>query len=258
MLAAWMPLVQILAICMMRPLGVMLLLPVMGTRMLGSALARNALAMLIALPMVPHALTLASLTSNMSTTSFFAMCITEVVVGLYIGFIASIPFWAIDAAGSLIDTVRGAGMAEILNPTSGEQTSLFSLLFLQLLAALFFTSGGFNLLLEAIYRSYQLLPMGKSLSWDRSMTNFIISQWRILSNLGVGFALPAIMIMVLLDLALGLINRTTEQLDVFFLAMPIKTLLACLMLVLGMNFTLNDFIQHFRSIWLLVQRLLGS
>lgn len=37
----------------------------------------------------------------------------EVLIGLLIGFVAAIPFWAIEAAGFLVDNQRGAAMASM-------------------------------------------------------------------------------------------------------------------------------------------------
>ncbi len=253
-MAAWVPLLQTLLICMIRPFGVMLLLPVMNTRILGGAPVRNAIVLLVALPAVPYALTAVG-SAPLAMEPLLSIIMTEIAVGFYIGFLAAIPFWAMESAGSLVDMVRGAGLADILNPTSGSSTSLFGLLFLQLLSALFFTSGGFNLLLEAIYRSYQSLPIGQALALDRDTISFLIKQSRVVLDLGIGFALPAVVIMIMVDLALGLINRATEQLDVFFLAMPIKTLLTCMMFLVGLSSMLPVFVERFQSIGLFVSRL---
>lgn len=252
---AWVPLLQTLMICMIRPFGVMLLLPVTNTRILGGTPVRNAIVLLVALPAVPYASSAIS-GAPLDIMPLLSIIMTEIAVGFYIGFLAAIPFWAIESAGSLIDMVRGAGLADLLNPTSGASTSLFGLFFVQLISALFFTSGGFNLLLEAIYHSYQLLPIGKAPALDRDTILFIIKQSRVVLDLGIGFALPAVVIMILTDLSLGLVNRATEQLDVFFLAMPIKTLLTCMMLLVGMNSMLPVFVERIQSIGIFVHSLL--
>ncbi|BBE08356.1 Type III escT secretion system protein [Mycoavidus cysteinexigens] len=254
--AAWAPLLKVLALCMMRPLGVMALLSVTSTRMLGGAFIRNALALLIALPVMPAALTWAKNTAPPEGFAFAGMILSEFSVGLYIGLLAAIPFWAVAVAGEFIDTARGAGLAEILNPALGEEVSLFSLLFLQLLAALFFVGGGFNLLLAAIYQSYTKLPLGQALLMNQDTALFMIHQWRLVLELGVGFALPAVALMLLVDFSFGLINRTAGQLDVFFIAMPIKSIFACLALIFGLRLGLDHYLDRFDEIWLIVRRLL--
>ncbi len=245
-----------LALCMMRPLGVVVVLPIVNARLLGGVLVRNSLALLLAIPTIPYAMASVSASVTTDINLLVLWAISEMAVGLYIGFLAAIPFWAIDVSGALVDMVRGAGLAEVLNPTSGEEASLFSLLFMQLLAAMFFATGGFNLLLEALYNSYSLLPIGKSLSFDSDTAAFLVQQSHLVLELGVRFALPAIAVMVMVDVTLGLINRASEQIDVFFLAMPIKSLGACLVLALGLPLALAMLTDRFRFIGPLVERLL--
>ncbi|AXD08602.1 hypothetical protein CHE29_06285 [Salmonella enterica] len=40
-----------------------------------------------------------------------------------------IPFWAIDSAGFLIDTMRGSSMGSIYNPTLSESSTLLGVFF---------------------------------------------------------------------------------------------------------------------------------
>lgn len=54
-----------------------------------------------------------------------------------IGFCAAVPFWAVDMAGFLLDTLRGATMGTIFNSTIEAETSLFGLLFSQFLCVIF-------------------------------------------------------------------------------------------------------------------------
>ncbi len=68
----------------------------------------------------------------------------EVLLGLLIGFVAAIPFWAIEASGFLIDNQRGAAMGSLFNPSLGSQTSPTGLLLTQTLITLFFASSAFS------------------------------------------------------------------------------------------------------------------
>ncbi len=254
LLTAWMPLLQMLALCMMRPLGIMVILPIVNARVLGGTLVRNALVLLLAIPVIPYAMaSTGSLPTEAGVLVIWA--ISEIVVGLFIGFLASIPFWAIDVSGAVIDMVRGAGLAEVLSPASGQESSLFSLLLTQLLAAIFFATGGFNTLLEALYHSYTLLPLGKPITLTGKVADFLVAQSHLVLELGMQFALPAIAVMIMVDVVLGLVNRASEQIDVFFLAMPIKSLAACLVMALGIALALDILTNRFDLIGPLVERL---
>lgn len=241
---SWLP---VLALCMMRPLGVFLLLPVFTSATLGGSLIRNALILIIAIPAVPAYLELPILSTTIDIWAFAWLLMGEVAIGAMLGFIAAIPFWAIDMAGFVVDTLRGSSMASIFNPTLNVQSSLFGMLFSQILSTLFLVTGGFNKLIESIYQSLVLLPPGAPFYFHKSFIPFCTHAWQILFELCLNFAMPAIVVMVLIDLSLGLINRSAKQLNVFFVAMPIKCLLALLLFVASLNFAFGDYLSRIEN-----------
>ncbi|MFP1892457.1 EscT/YscT/HrcT family type III secretion system export apparatus protein [Lonsdalea quercina] len=241
------------ALAMMRPLGLTLLFPLLQTGNLGTPLIRNGVLLAVMLPMLPvlHAQQIIHQNGD-----WVRLIPGEMLIGLLLGFCAAIPFWAVDMAGFLIDTLRGATMATLFNPAMSVQTSIFGLLFSQFLCALFFMGGGFNLLLSALYDSYHYLPPGKTLTFDRSFFDFLLVEWKVLYRLCLSFSLPAVICMMLADLALGLLNRSAQQLNVFFLSMPIKSALALFLLLLSLPYAFHhyqlesDALYHHVSRWL--------
>ncbi|MDN0120470.1 type III secretion system export apparatus subunit SctT [Yersinia frederiksenii] len=230
-----------LGLAMMRPYGMLLILPLFTARSLGSSLLRNSLVFAIALPVTPLFFS-ASLLLQDSLTSWFWLLCMELLIGVMIGFVAALPFWAIDMAGFLIDTLRGATMSTLFNPSMGMESSIFGVLFTQLLTVLFLISGGFNLVLAALYGSYSILPAGSGIQPSPIMLQFLQSEWQLMYELCLNFALPALLVMVLADLSLGLVNRSSQQLNVFFLAMPIKSALALFLLVISLPYALHHYL----------------
>ena len=230
-----------LGLAMMRPYGMLLILPLFTARSLGSSLLRNSVVFAIALPVVPMFYTTSLLYHDNLTGWFWVLCV-ELMVGVMIGFVAALPFWAIDMAGFLIDTLRGATMSTLFNPSMGMESSIFGVLFTQILTVLFLTSGGFNLVLTALYGSYEILPAGGGIQPASAILHFLQSEWQLMYELCLSFALPAMLVMVLADLSLGLINRSSQQLNVFFLAMPIKSALALLLLLISLPYSLHHYL----------------
>ncbi|CNI25419.1 type III secretion system export apparatus subunit SctT [Yersinia pekkanenii] len=230
-----------LGLAMMRPYGMLLILPLFTARSLGSSLLRNGLVFAIALPVTPLFFT-TSVITQYSLTGWFWLLGLELMIGVMIGFVAALPFWAIDMAGFLIDTLRGATMSTLFNPSMGMESSIFGVLFTQILTVLFLLSGGFNLVLAALYGSYDMLPAGSGIQPSTAMLQFLKSEWLLMQELCLSFALPAMLVMVLVDLSLGLINRSAQQLNVFFLAMPIKSALALLLLVISLPYALHHYL----------------
>lgn len=226
----------------MRPFGVMLLLPVFNVASLGSPLVRNALVLMIAVPVIPVYKDWPTLQLTVGLWNFGWLALTELAIGLMLGFAAAIPFWAVDMAGFVIDTMRGASMSNVLNPLLGAQSSIFGILFSQLLSALFLMLGGFNQLITSIYYSYLTLPPGGGWVFNRSFLAFISHEWRLMYELCLGFAMPSMVAMLLVDMALGLVNRSAQQLNVFFLSMPIKSVMSLLLLIISLNFAFGNYL----------------
>ncbi|MBJ7262955.1 MAG: type III secretion system export apparatus subunit SctT [Burkholderiaceae bacterium] len=235
----WLPL---MGVAMMRPLGALVFLPLFGPAMLGGTLIRNGLVMMATLPVLPLLATSLLPNPMQAPGAYIVLLGSEFVIGLVLGFSAAIPFWAADTAGFLLDTLRGASMAGVLNPMIGGQSSPLGALVSQLLAVLFMVLGGFHAFLSALYGSYEILIPGASWHWAAQFIPALEREWHLLYTLALGFALPAIVMMVLVDLALGLINRSVQQLNVFSLSMPIKSAMALLMLIIGLQFGLFDII----------------
>lgn len=231
----------------MRPLGAMLPLPVFGSSMLGGILIRNSLALALTLPSLPLIASLKVVDPMHLPGPFVVMLVSELIIGVFIGFSAAIPFWAMDAAGFVLDTLRGASMAGVLNPLLGGQSSPLGAFFSHLTAILFFALGGFHAFMSALYQSYVLLPPDGDWHWSEQFIPIVKSEWHMLYKIALDFALPATVMMVLIDLALGLINRSAQQLNVFSLSMPIKSVMALLMLIIGLQFGLFGIISWFEN-----------
>ena len=166
-----------------------------------------------------------------------AMLVTkEAGLGFVLGFVLALPFWAFEAVGFFIDNQRGASIAATLNPLTGNDSSPMGQLFNQAFVVFVFVSGGFGLLLSSLYESYALWPV---LHWRPAFAadgaTLWLGQLDALVRTAIAFSAPVIVAMFLAELGLALVSRFAPQLQVFFLAMPIKSGLALLVLVVYMG-----------------------
>lgn len=178
---------------------------------------------------------------NLSALQVIMLVVKEAFVGFVIGYLLAIPFWAFEAIGFFIDNQRGASISATLNPLTGNDASPLGILFNQAFIVFFFISGGFILMLDVLYDSFRLWDV---LSWypilhPESMPLFL-DQLARLVHIAVLLSAPVIVAMFLAEIGLALISRFVPQLDVFFLAMPIKSALAILVLLVYLA-TLFDY-----------------
>lgn len=190
--------------------------------------------------LVLHPAIVASLpeTQGLSPSTFAlygAILVKETLIGMLLGYLSGMLFWTIQCAGFFIDNQRGASMAEGADPLSGEQTSPLGSFFFQSAVYLFFSTGAFLALLGVVYASYEIWPVTQliplSVFKDIHLPLFFAGRvsWLLLMMLLLSG--PIVVACLLTDVSLGLINRFASQLNVYVLAMPIKSGVAAFLML---------------------------
>ena len=231
------------AIGVARTTGLLLITPFLGKGVL-TGLARNGVILSLSLPVLP--LLLAGRPD--ATPDLFAvlgLVVKELLVGVLLGLPIAATSWGLEAAGFVIDNQRGATMASSLNPATGNQSSPLGILLAQVYTTWLFVAGGFLALLDVLYRSMVAWPVWSfqpvfGPAFPGAMLGLLDSVMR----LGILMAGPAMIAMFLSEFGLALISRFAPSLQVFFLAMPLKSGVGILVLLLSMGVLLVDTAQQ--------------
>ncbi len=194
-------------------------------------MARNAVIVALLFVVVPANMQLAD-EFDRSIPRFAILFAKEYAVGFLLGFLVSWIFWALEAAGSLIDNQRGTAIASSVDPLQGEEASTLGNLFSLAFVTYIFVTGSVLSLLGILYQSFALWPVSKMLPivseafpalvlgiFDNAMRTMFI------------LAAPVVAVMFLAEFSLAMISRFAPQVQVFILAMPIKSALAIMMLL---------------------------
>ncbi|WP_020408619.1 type III secretion system export apparatus subunit SctT [Hahella ganghwensis] len=236
-----------------RTLAMFMMLPFLSKQSMGSGMIRNGVVAsfsLITFPLVEYNLSLQTF-DHLQT---LLILLKELALGLALGFVMVMPFWAIESVGFFIDNQRGATMASALNPLSGSQTSPLGILLNQAVVTVFFVSGSFLLMLYALYKSYTLWPVFEFFpSFSVAGPEFFLSQLDTLMRLTVLLGGPVVIVMFLTEFGLALISRFAPQLNVFILAMPLKSAVGIALLGVYASFI----IRYFSELLADVNSLLG-
>ncbi len=218
-------------LCLVRPLAAFRTAPLLGATVMPPQ-TLNSFAFALSLLFYPVA---AASAPNEVVLSWLILplVVKELFIGLVIGFFLGILFWVAQSLGLLIDNQRGASMAQGADPLAGDQLSPFGSLFFQFAAMLFFTSGAFVSFIGMIMESYAIWPVFSPLPnlTGPGMQNLLLLQADMVLRMAVLLAAPIMALCFLTDFGLGLINRFAQQLNVFVLSMPLKSLVALFVLV---------------------------
>ncbi|NRP76046.1 hypothetical protein ILFOPFJJ_06970 [Ensifer psoraleae] len=242
------PALIVLALAMARTTGMMLVIPILG-RGIVTGLARNGAIMALSLPIMAHAwATRPANLDSLHMTMILGLGLKELLLGLVLGMPIAATIWGVEAAGTFIDNQRGAAMMSLLNPASGNQVSPLGTLLGQLFVTGLFVTGGFSFLVEALYRSHVVWPLWSlQPAFGPEFVPGILHLADIVMLLTLLLAGPAIVAMFLGEVCLALISRFAPQLQVFFLAMSVKSAMGILVLVLSLTIVLADANKHLPS-----------
>ncbi len=171
------------------------------------------------------------------TLAWFLLAAREAVVGLVMGFVVACAFRAAEAAGRLNDLLRGSSVSSLPAPAAdGCSTPLGSLFFL-FAAVVFFEIGGVGYVGSALGRSYEAIPLSAPLHRESAVAwvNLTIVASAKLIEAAIGLAAPAIVALLLADIALGILGRALPRLPLHAVAAPLRSLVALGAVLLGLG-----------------------
>jgi flagellar biosynthetic protein FliR len=156
----------------------------------------------------------------------------QVAIGLAMGLAMRIVFTAVEMAGQLIGLQMGLGFATFFDPQNGAQTPVMGQ-FLGMLAILAFLGlNGHLFMIEALVQSFRELPV-VALPFSAFGWKALVSWGGEIFLAGVLLSLPVIAVLLITNIALGIMTRAAPQLNLFAVGFPI--MLAAGMLVLTLT-----------------------
>jgi flagellar biosynthesis protein FliR len=157
------------------------------------------------------------------------LVIPEMLIGIALGFAVQIGYSAALLGGEAISNTMGLGFAAMTNPLGGSASPAVSQ-FLSIIAIfLFLGFDGHLLLIRAVVESYVALPPGRF--WlSHEAIGGLVEFGGLAFSAGLAIALPVGSAMVIVQLVMAMIARSTPSLNLFAVGLP-ATLLGALVLM---------------------------
>jgi flagellar biosynthetic protein FliR len=165
---------------------------------------------------------------------YLILLLKEMLVGLCLGFVASLVLYAVQIAGIFIDLQIGFAMASVFDPQTGV-TSPLTGKFKYVLAMIFLLSlNGHHYLIEGILRSYDWIPVDQlsPAFTDGRVSTFIVETFSNTFTMAFLIAAPLVGALFLVDVALGIVAKTVPQMNVFVVGLPLKIMTNFMILVI--------------------------
>lgn len=145
----------------------------------------------------------------------------EILVGLVIGSMYHLVIHTVQIAGSIMDLQVGLSSSQALNPVTGVSVTIISQFKTLLATVIFLSSDSHHIVIQAFVKSYTAAPVDHGLPLA-AISGATIDLMSGLGILAIQIAAPLIAVSLVVDAALGLVNRAVPQMQVFVVGMPVK------------------------------------
>lgn len=162
--------------------------------------------------------------------AFFTVALRELVVGGSMGMTVTLLFGALAFAGQVIGTQMGLAIANVVDPVNFVSVGVIGQFFNLLGLLLFIVFDGHILMLKALFDSFDLLPLGGADPSWAGVTREIIASSARLFEFGLRIGLPAVCVVLLVNVGLAVIARTVPQVNIFVIGFLITISLGTLVL----------------------------
>src|ERR1700735_5003919 len=158
----------------------------------------------------------------------------EVLIGVAIGMVVQLTFEALTFAGQSISLTMGLGFATLVDPQRGAQNTVLGQMVMIFGVLTYLAINGHLVLLGALAESFQTLPIGVA-HIDKSFLLSVVLWGAQVFEAGLLIALPAVIALVIVNLALGVVTRAAPQLNLFGIGFTITLMSGFLVLIVGLD-----------------------
>ena len=151
---------------------------------------------------------------NLNFISVLGVMAQETSVGLLLGFVARMIFYAVDIAGSVISTEMGLNLATILDPMTQQSSQITGTILVFLATLVMFTLNLHDWLLLGFVRTYAVLPIGGA-HLNNDLFENIVSQTSRVFTTVLQIAAPLIAVSFVITLVFAVLSRAVPQMNIF-------------------------------------------
>jgi type III secretion protein T len=182
-----------------------------------------------------------SFAQSLHGAALVMVSLREAMIGLVLGFAASTVFWVAEGAGTYLDNLTGYNSAQMNNPMLSQQSTPSATLLGQIATVAFWTLGGMQFLLGALYESYRWWPVASSAPMSVNFLDvFVMHQTDTLMQTIAKLAAPMLLVLLLIDLGVNLASKAAQKLDLSALSQPVKGAVTVMMLAVFAGVFVNQ------------------
>jgi flagellar biosynthesis protein FliR len=228
---------DVFLLVLVRVASMIMAAPVFGARPI-PAQAKIGLAVLLAVILVPLQPATAPLMVDWMST--FLAVAKEAVVGLLLGFVATMLFSAVQMAAQIVGVQVGYAFSSTMDPLLARTSGFLDSFYNYLAVLVFMGLGGHHALISAVSSSFELVPLAQ-FGADPVIGNRLLALSSATFAIGLKLAMPVVGTMLLVDTAFALVVRAVPQMNIFAVGLPVKMVVGVIAMAALMPVTMVGF-----------------
>lgn len=201
---------------LVRPAMVVMVTPGLGGTYV-PAKVKVGLAVLLAIGLLPSV----AIPSGGGNVSLVLMVAREMVIGLALGFSVRALIAAAELAGHLAAFQIGFSYGATIDPSTGVRNNILAKLYGMLALVTFLGVNGHHAVLRGMSASYAGLPIGAG-HIDESILTVVRQLLGLVFTVGVRLAAPVVLVVLVVEFAVGLISRAAPSLSAIVIGFPLR------------------------------------
>jgi flagellar biosynthetic protein FliR len=151
------------------------------------------------------------------------LALREVSLGLILGFMMRMFFFAISMSGEIISVSVGLSSAQLFNPAMGGSTAVVEQFQLALATLFFLSLNGHHLFISGMASSFEMLPAATMTLNFKAFSGFaVFAQMTFL--MGLKMAAPVMIAVFLTNTTMGVLGKAVPQINVLVTSLPVTIL----------------------------------
>ena len=209
---------QLFLLIVMRVAFILFMMPLLGTRNV-PVLAKAGLTLTLGLILLP-VVEIPPAVFPSEPLHFLFLMVYEGLIGFTLGLSIKVVFASIQLAGEFAGFQMGLSMAQIVDPSSGVDATLMAQLYYFLALLVFLSINGHHWFFRAVVQSFRLLPPG-GFDLHEGLYRYFLSLSGKMFLIGIKIAAPVTAILVLTQVAMGIVAKMVPQINILITSFPV-------------------------------------
>lgn len=221
-----------------------LLAPLFSSRLLPGR-ARTVIALALTVGLAPIAVRATRGEIPLDVIGYGGLMAKELLVGMAFAYTLAALFAAVSVAGSLLDNLVGFSYGALIDPVTGNQSTVISQLYGMVGLGVFMAMHGDAWIIQGVARTYDLVPLLAAPALGSLVEGTQVAFSGIMGA-ALQVCAPVLIAVTLTDIAFAVVSRVVPQLNVFAVGFPAKVTVGLIVIGASLPFVagwLSDELQ---------------